>query len=592
MTSQSVNALARTGGNSAELNRLGSMFVKAAWLVDNARIRLLGNIITCLLFLMLAGGIAGGVLGAARVAEIKELWRNFDSGSASQQGIFGELREVLGSASLSEHWRHLTEAPSDPHVQATAQAALLRARELLAAFRSADETAEENVAIEQLLAAVGSYERLAIPLAGTRTLSQEQLQALVRFDSTPVRAALDTLRKSLKTESNLSARRMNEAIFEMASSLIGIQVLNSILLVILAVFFLWFTRWRLVKPLDSMRRAMTGLAQGARDVAVPYQEKRDELGEMARTVQVFKDNAIQLDRMMADARDAEHKAEAASREMRALSDRFEGEVAGVVASVGNAATDLQRLSAALAASADQTVARSTEVASAAGQATDNAATVAAAAEELAVSISEISRQVTASTAIAGEAVAEAAHASRVMGKLASTSAKIGEIVNLIDAIAGQTNLLALNATIEAARAGEAGRGFAVVAGEVKHLASQTSRATAEISEQIGAITLVSDEAVTAIQRISDIIRRVNEFSVGVSAAVAEQESATTDITRNVEQVAGETRTVTGRIEEIQEFSRETGDTAHRLLVASEQLGREAGNLSQQVASFMVRVRSS
>jgi methyl-accepting chemotaxis protein len=179
-----------------------------------------------------------------------------------------------------------------------------------------------------------------------------------------------------------------------------------------------------------------------------------------------------------------------------------------------------------------------------------------------------------------------------MGELAASSSKIGEIVVLIEEIASQTNLLALNATIEAARAGEAGKGFAVVAGEVKTLAGQTQKATADISQQIEAIKSVSAEAVTAIHRISGIIRRINEFSVGVSAAVTEQESATGEITRNVEQVASETRTVTGRIQEIHDSSSRNGETAHHLLSSSEELGREAVKLSKQVSSFVSRVRSA
>ncbi|MEI6558686.1 MAG: HAMP domain-containing methyl-accepting chemotaxis protein [Rhodospirillaceae bacterium] len=587
-----TSARAETGAIGSDLNGFGRMVAKALWFVKNARIRLLGTLISGLLLLMLVAGVAGGVLGGVRVAEISELWRSFDTGAASQQAVASELREVLASAALAGHRRRLIEAPGDAQVQAAAQAVLVRARELIAVFRSAGETPEERTALEQLLTEIGGYERLALPAAGSRTVSAEQLKALAALDNARVRTALETLRASLKVKSGVSARRMNDAIYEMATSLIGIQVLNSVLLVMLGVFFWWFTRYRLVQPLDGMREAMVGLANGDLGVAVPYRDKQDELGEMARTVQVFKDNAVRLDRLMAEAREAEHKAEASSREMRALSDRFEREVAGVVSSVAGAAGELQQLSTTLAASAGQTVSRSTEVASAAEQATGNAGAVAAATEELASSIGEIARQVNESATIAEQAVDEATRASTVMGELAAASARIGAIVVLIEEIASQTNLLALNATIEAARAGEAGKGFAVVAGEVKTLANQTQKATADISEQISAIKAVSDEAVAAIQRISGIIRRISDFSVGVSAAVTEQESATGEITRNVEQVAHETRTVTGRIQEIHGFSTETGDTARRLLSASERLGQEAGALSQQVSSFVSRVRTS
>lgn len=590
MTSHSVNALARPSRDGAELNRLGSMFVKAAWFVDNARIRLLGNIITCLLFLMLAGGIVGGVLGGARVTEIRELWRTFDSGSASQQGIFGDIREVLDSTSLSEHWRHLTEAPNDQQVQARAQAVLVQARELLTAFSAAGETAEEHVALEQLLAAVGAYERLAMPLPGTRTLSREQSQALMRIDSTPVRAALDTLRKSLRTESNLSARRMNDAIFEMASSLIGIQVLNSIMLIMLGIFFLWFTRWRLVRPLDSMRRAMIGLARGTLDVNIPYQEKQDEFGEMARTVEVFKQNAIDAERLAAEKATERAAKERRQAAMDHHTEDFATSASGVMASLAKAAEGMRQAACAMMEAAGGVREQASGTAITAEKSPEQLTAMAASIEQMTSSVDEISRQVTTAAQVAHEAVGRADASQNTMKGLGEAAGRIGDVVGLIRDVADQTKLLALNASIEASRAGEVGRGFAVVADQVKSLAAQTANATAEVGHHIEAVRAATNGSISAMSDVAQIIAQLDEVTSAIATAVEEQSATTREIAANVQTVTAAGIQTAAAMKQVVNGSDEAGAVSQQVLEAAGSIGQEAERLRVEVDGFLAAVR--
>ncbi|RMD63500.1 MAG: HAMP domain-containing protein, partial [Alphaproteobacteria bacterium] len=252
------------------------------------------------------------------------------------------------------------------------------------------------------------------------------------------------------------------------------------------------------RPIRLLTGVMRNLADGDLSVEIPARDRTDEIGAMAAAVQVFKDNAIEVERLKKEQEEADHRAEEEKRRlMNNLADDFETSVGGVVQTVSSAAAEMQASAQSMSTLADQTNARATTVAAAAEEASTNVRTVAAAAEELLASVSEIGRQVQQSTTISKDAVEEAGRADEMIQGLAEAAAKIGEVVGLITDIAEQTNLLALNATIEAARAGDAGKGFAVVASEVKNLANQTAKATEEISAQIAGIQGATQGAVKA-----------------------------------------------------------------------------------------------
>ena len=281
---------------------------------------------------------------------------------------------------------------------------------------------------------------------------------------------------------------------------------------------------------------------------------------------------------------------AAQREQ--LARDLENNVHSVLVELQQAGATLRTASQTMSGTADETSRQAANVASAAGQASSNVQTVASAAEELSSAISEIARQVAQSASIARKAADEARRTDVTVAGLSSAAAKIGEIVKLIATIAGQTNLLALNATIEAARAGEAGKGFAVVAQEVKNLATQTAKATEDITGQVGAIQTATNETVTVMKGIGATITEINEIATTIAAAVEEQGAATNEIARNVQQAAAGTSAVSHTIEQVTRAATETGSAATRVLQSSESVSSQSSRLESAIAGFLRSLRQS
>jgi methyl-accepting chemotaxis protein len=347
------------------------------------------------------------------------------------------------------------------------------------------------------------------------------------------------------------------------------------------------------RPLTAITAVMNRLSSGDTDVTIPGGERKDELGTMAVAVDVFRRNMIEA----ASLRDAQEAAKAqAEREKKALqrqmADRFEADVKSVVGAVAKATKEMQRVAGEIMASVNGTSERATAAAAASEQASASVSAVAAATEELASSVAEIGRQVTHSSGVADQAVVKAGQTTEMVAGLTAAGEKIGDVLRLIGAIASQTNLLALNATIEAARAGEAGRGFAVVASEVKNLASQTAKATEEIAGQVNAIQSATGSCVSAIGGISATIREISGIAVTIAAAVEEQDSATREIARSVQQAAGGTSEVSVNVAGASHAADQSRALAANVLTASGELSAHTAALFESVDSFLAGLRSA
>ncbi|MCR9214583.1 MAG: methyl-accepting chemotaxis protein [Proteobacteria bacterium] len=406
------------------------------------------------------------------------------------------------------------------------------------------------------------------------------------------------------------AATLREQVMLGAAALIGIMLLTGFLL----------NRF-IGKPLSRLTGAMSALADGDETVTVEGLDRKDDVGDMSRAVQVFKENAEKVkaleierqkeeeakitrneerrleeeERQKAEQQRQAEAAQAAAKErsnlMTQVAEKLETTVNAVAVQISGSASHMEEKANSMVTSAADTDRHSSSIAAAAEQAAENVGGVASAAEELSVSLQEIGRQVSVSTELFEETMDVASNTDKVVGKLAETAGEIGNVIDLINDVAAQTNLLALNATIEAARAGEAGKGFAVVASEVKGLASQTTRATEEIARQIDEMQSATGDAVDAVKSIETMITRINETVQVMSSAVDEQSKATHEITENVQKASARTVEVSQSVTEVSDMASTSGSSATELLSVVGELSDHSSKLQQEVETVLKDIRS-
>jgi methyl-accepting chemotaxis protein len=354
----------------------------------------------------------------------------------------------------------------------------------------------------------------------------------------------------------------------------------------------WLIARSVARPLVTMAGTMATLAGGDLDIEIVGAERKDEVGLLARSLAVFKQNGTDNARLQAEQRDEQARKERRQAAVEDYIATFESSVCASLDALASAATEMRATSQSMSATAEEAGRQANVVATAAEEASVNVQTVATATEELSSSVSEIGRQVSESTKITGKAVNEATRTNGMVEGLSAAAQKIGDVVKLISDIASQTNLLALNATIEAARAGEAGKGFAVVASEVKSLANQTAKATEEIAAQVAAMQDATSDAVTAIQSIGGTIGSINEIATTIASAVEEQGAATQEIARNVQEAAQGTGQVSSSIVGVNQAASETGAASSLVLASADELGRQAESLRGDVDKFLADIRAA
>jgi methyl-accepting chemotaxis protein len=507
------------------------------------------------------------------------------SGEASLVRGAGEIEPAVLLVRVA-NWRFL--ATHDASGATTFKSSAGKASAAIAAL----EQGELPNAIRPLLAATKTA--LVDYIAAFDSVSSQMLKRDELFEKqlSPLLIDMQTTAANAQNSLNHDFEQIRDANQDAIESTITLQEIAGGLALVIGGLMAFLIARVIIGPVAAMTDAMERLATGDTRVEVPSRDSSDEIGAMARAVEVFRQHAIERQRLedekaQNEARSVQDRYAALTR----LADTFSGSVGGIIDTVTATATELEAAASTLTRTAETTHDLAGAVAGASEDASTNVQSVATAAEELFASVNEIGRQVQQSTTIAAQAVKQAEATDARISDLSQAASRIGDVVQLITAIAEQTNLLALNATIEAARAGESGRGFAVVAQEVKTLAAQTQKATGDIGAQITGMQAATQQSVGAIKEISTTISRISEIASIIAAAVEEQSATTQEISRSINRASQSTSQVATKIGEVNRGASETGSASSQVLTSARSLANEGNRLKVEVDKFLATVRA-
>jgi methyl-accepting chemotaxis protein len=502
----------------------------------------------------------------------------FNSAAVSEKNVILSSSDAKAIHSNIETYGKATDATLNAIERLAAVTTAPEQRQLIETVRTAVKDRREASAKVFELAGAGKMEEA---FAYSRNVAAKHRQVAIEAVGKLITINVDAMR---------AARDQSVATANYTRMLLVIGAIIGLLLAF--AILAWIAYGQIARPLWRMTLEMTKLAGGDLDIAIVGASRTDEVGGLAKSLSVFKDNAMTARRLEAEQREEQVRKEARQRAVEGYIATFDIQVSEALQTLTAASAEMHATAGSMTATAEETSRQATAVADASTLASTNVQTVAAATEELHASISEISRQVAQASETANLAVAETDRTNATVEGLAEAAQKIGEVVSLIQNIASQTNLLALNATIEAARAGESGRGFAVVATEVKALATQTAKATEDISAQITAIQQESNNAVTAIKTIGTTIAQMNEIATAIAAAVEQQSAATRDIAQNIQEVSKGTNEVSSNVGSVNEAANETGAAATEVLTAADDLSHQSEKLRADVNTFLDLIRAA